>query len=159
MAKKKPRTKHRPQDTKKPAVTQHRPDPGIEGVPLAWRFKEADQGGPFAWSNLNDPIKYKEIIEKLSELEQLDQAIIKRRGNHPIPVEKIEKSTRDRLVEIKKDDIDEILSLRLTGTERVWAIQRLKHRNILRVLWWDPNHSVYKVEPDKADRRKRKNRR
>jgi hypothetical protein len=155
---KRPTAKYRPQDAKKPKVGKS-PSDGIQGLPVAWRLREADKGGPFSWANLAEPARYKEVLEKLSELEGKNWNQIKEGGSHPIPVEKLEKEARDRLVELKKDDLDELMSLRLAGDDRVWAIQQAEHKNIFRVLWWDPDHGVYKVARDKADRKKKKNRR
>ena len=106
MSRKKPRANYRPRNEKKPVIG--RAEPEVAGAPLAWRFGEADRSGPFAWSSLNDPVKYKEIVEKLGELEGRDWAAITKGGSHSIPVENLSKAARDRLVEIKKSDIDEI---------------------------------------------------
>ena len=40
---------------------------------------------------------------------------------------------------IRQDDVDELMSFRLDSRGRVWCIQT---GNIMRVLWWDPNHEV-----------------
>lgn len=42
---------------------------GERGGPLVWRFSSVDKGGPFAWSALQDPILYKEVMEKLHQFE------------------------------------------------------------------------------------------
>jgi hypothetical protein len=61
------------------------------------------------------------------------------RNNHRVSVEILCKEARDRLSELKLDDVDELLSLRLTGAQRIWGI--LEH-NVVSLLWWDPNHQV-----------------
>ncbi len=156
IPKKQPKTQIHPRDTKKPTIGAIRPEPKIGGLPLAWRLGGADLGGPFSWANLNDPIKYKEVMEKLSEFEAKDWNEITKGGNHQIETKKIEKKAWDRLVKIKKDDYDELMSFRLTGKNRVWAIQHPNQENIMRILWWDPDHKVCVALRDRADRRKRK---
>jgi len=123
--------------------------------PLGWRFKGADKNGPFSWATLTDP-KFKEVIEKLHEFEGMTLAQMRGTGSHPIAKNQLCKEAQDRLKAIKQDDIDELMSFRLTGPNRVWCIQQ---RNLMRVLWWDPEHRVYPVLKDKADRKKLKNRR
>jgi len=114
-------------------------DPEIAGSPLAWRFSGADSDGPFAWTTLIHGSPFKEVIERLHEFEKMNWEQIIRTGSHPIEIWKCEKAARDRLAEIKQDDIDELMSFRITGLKRVWCIQ---DRNIMRVLWWDPEHAV-----------------
>lgn len=150
-----PKAEVRPQDKKRPVAAATPPEPTIEGHPLSWRFYGADRSGPFSWGALVDPGKYKEVIERLSELEQKTWAQIKQGGNHSIEVSRLGKAARDRLIQIKKDDIDELMSIRITGANRVWVIRRPGSLHIMRVLWWDPDHTVYKTERDRADRRKR----
>lgn len=125
-----------------------------DGHPLAWRFSHSDREGPFAW-NITDGTKYKEVLEKLYDFESKNWEEIKAGGSHPIALRKLCEDARKRLVEIQLDDLDELLSLRLSGPNRVWCI---RNGHIVRVLWWDANHQVYPVLKDKADRRKLRNR-
>lgn len=123
----------------------------IEGLPLAWRFSGCDTAGPFAWTALDDP-EYKQVIEALHEFEKKNWNEILATGSHPIEAYRIEKAARDRLVAIEQDDIDELMSFRLSGKNRVWCI---RIQNIMRVIWWDPEHQVYPTPKDKADRGKK----
>ena len=59
--------------------------------------------------------------------------------HHEIPKNKLHPEALKRLTEIKQDDIDMLVSLHLSGTQIIWGIR--KH-NILRILWWDPDHKV-----------------
>ncbi|MER8975442.1 MULTISPECIES: hypothetical protein [unclassified Mesorhizobium] len=124
--------------------------------PLAWRFSSSDPAGPFAWSALAPLEKFKEVIEKLHEFETKSWQQIIDGGSHPIETYRLEKSARDRLSEIKQDDVDDLMSFRLSGANRVWCIQS---GHIMRVLWWDPEHQVYIVPKDRGDRAKRNKRR
>jgi hypothetical protein len=102
----------------------------IEGMPLAWRFSGCDTAGPFAWTSLNDP-EYKQVIEALHEFETKTWQEITATGSHAIAAYRLDKPARDRLAVIEQDDIDEIMSFRLTGTNRVWCI---KMQNVMRVM-------------------------
>lgn len=134
------------QPEKKPKFS----DPEIQGSPLAWRFSATDRTGPFAWDIQPDP-KFREVLEKLHEFEGKNWNDIKASGSHPIPRNEICKEAKDRLAEIERDDVDELMSFRLTGENRVWCIQS---QNIMRVLWWDESHGVYPTKVDRADRQK-----
>ncbi len=78
-------------------------------------------------------------MEHLHEFETMDLDTIQRQGSHPVEVVRLARKARDRLAEIKQDDVDYLRSFRITAKKRVWCIP---DRNIMRVLWWDPNHTV-----------------
>ena len=59
---------------------------------------------------------------------------------HSTPVEVIAKDARQRLEEISQDDIDDLFQIRIGSSARLWGII---DRNIMKILWWDPNHTVY----------------
>jgi hypothetical protein len=114
-------------------------DPQIDGSPLAWRFSACDKDGPFSWMNLEHGEPYRQVMERLHEFETKTWDEIIKTGSHPIEVYKCEKAAKDRLADIKQDDIDELMSFRVTGRKRVWCI---RDRNIMRILWWDPDHKI-----------------
>ena len=134
-AHKRPRIAERPTPRKQPRSD----DPVIGGLPLAWRFSDHDRGGPWAWSGLDDASEYKRVMEQLHEFERMNWNAIVGRGSHEIERGRLAKRARDRLEKIGQDDVDHLMSFRVTGKNRVWCI---RDRNIMRVLWWDPNHSV-----------------
>ena len=140
-----------PTAKKKPVTREHAFE---DGHPLAWRFGQADRGGPFAW-DIQPDSKFREVMSKLCEFETKNWSDITRSGSHPIATSDLGDAARKRLVEIEKDDLDELLSLRLAGANRVWCV---KNGHLLRPLWWDADHQVYPVAKDKADRKKKKNR-
>jgi hypothetical protein len=114
-------------------------DPEIEGRPLAWRFSGCDRGGPFSWDGLTHGEPFKEVVERMHQFEKMNWQEIIGTGSHPIEVYRCEKLARDRLIEIQQDDVDELMSFRIAAQKRVWCIQ---DQNIMRVLWWDPEHQV-----------------
>jgi hypothetical protein len=135
-----------PEPEKKPKMQ----DPQIEGQPLAWRFSACDRAGPFEW-NVQPDAKYREVMEKLHEFETKNWNDIIAGGSHPVEISKLDKPARDRLADTERDDLDELMSFRLTGPNRVWCVQT---GHIMRVLWWDEDHQVYPTAKDPADRRK-----
>lgn len=149
VARKQPKTDIEPNPQKRPKWADHH----IEGSPLAWRFSACDRGGPFSWAAIEGTNSLHDVISRLAAFEQMTWADIIRARCHPIECHRLEKPARDRLVEINQDDLDELMAFHITGPNRVWCI---KDQNIMRVLWWDPEHQVYPVERDKADREKRR---
>jgi hypothetical protein len=97
-------------------------DPLISGGHLSWRFSACDKGGNYCW-NIQPHDKFREIIERLHEFETKTWDQIIATGSHPIQKTKIIKDARDRLSDIQMDDIDELMSFRMTGPNRVWCIQ------------------------------------
>lgn len=138
---------HEPSDLKR-AKTR---EPYIGGVgPLAWRFSEVDRGGPFGW-RFPDDLKFREVLEKLHEFEDKTWDEIMRTQSHPVQLADLSPAARDRLSDGHFEDIDELISFRITGKNRVWCFARA-HANIMRVLWWDEDHLVCPTKVDRADR-------
>ncbi len=67
---------------------------------------------------------------------------IARSHNHPIRIDKICKRAQNRLAQLEYGDNDTLYQLRIAGKgeRRLWGF---KHQNILQILWWDPDHTVY----------------
>jgi hypothetical protein len=96
---------------------------------------------PFGWHTLAGD-KLKEIREKLGYLESrtwADILVQAKKQNHFISVDKISKEALERLQALRLDDTDALVSLRLSGKERVWGILQ---ENALLLLWWDPGHQI-----------------
>ena len=126
--------------------------PAIDGkLPLSWRFSHCDKDGPFGW-NLSSADIY-EVMQKLPEFETRNWDGLLAARCHPIPFAQLEKAARDRLEKIELNDIDELMTFHLSGAKRIWCVQ---DGSLMRVLWWDPRHEVYKTEKDREDRKKRK---
>jgi hypothetical protein len=62
------------------------------------------------------------------------QAVVTREADIP---------AQDSLEAMGQDDVEAVLSLRISARERVWGIL---DGPALQVLWWDPEHQVYPVE-------------
>lgn len=106
---------------------------------IAWRFNSADRGGPFAWSNLNDPVEYKKVIERLTDFETMNESQLAQQNCHFIPIDDLSPDAQKRLLDINIDDLDELYSFRIKGRPRVFGVHRGSY---MRVLWYDPEHKV-----------------
>jgi hypothetical protein len=95
---------------------------------------------PFGWHELQRP-KLEEILQKLGQFESMtwNEILVKhKKRNHSVEVYKLCSRAQKRL-ETLRLDLDQIVSLRLSGEERVWGY-RIEHT--LNLLWWDPLHEV-----------------
>lgn len=68
-----------------------------------------------------------------------DIIVVAKKRNHTVPVSRVCKEARDHLSALNLSEIDEVVSLHLTGTERVWGYRQ---GAVLHVLWWDPDHQI-----------------
>lgn len=140
------------QKWKEPRFARSEPDDGT--APLSWRFSAADRDGPFSWAAI-DAGELKAVEVRLSEFEQRTWNDLLDAGCHPIETGRLSSEAQRRLREIEQDDIDDLMSFRITGPHRVWCIRQ---GYLMRVLWWDPAHQVYPTPIDRNDRKKLRNR-
>lgn len=108
----------------------------------AWNIKLLDINGEWGWDKIDPEILWNLIHVKLSEFEgrSWHEILIKnKKKNHPIAIKDLCSHAQKRLQEIGQDDVDEVISLGLMGKERIIGIM---DRNVLKILWWDPEHSV-----------------
>jgi hypothetical protein len=127
--------------TKQPRIEQ----PSIQFNKLrpAWRFGKMEMCDPFGW-HVIDKDKLAEIRTKLAGLENStwnDILVASKKQNHFIAVADLEPEAQRRLRDLRMDDIDQVLSLRLSGEERVFGI---RYDVAISLLWWDPKHQVCK---------------
>lgn len=107
----------------------------------SWQISLLQMIDPWGWHDL-EKTKTEEIKKKLAEFEEKDWNTIlvkEKRRNHRIPVNNLCKGAQGRLAEIGQDDVDYVVSLRLSGQERVFGILNM---GVLRLLWWDPDHQI-----------------
>jgi hypothetical protein len=150
MAKGKPRHRGQPSLLKSPVAVlaasstkEPKATPGLEPMRLqpAWRISLMEMFSPFGWRQI-EPEKLVEVRAKLRDFESMtwyEILVTAKDRNHAVSVSKLCKEARDRLEEIDQGDLDELVSLRLSGAERVWGIRT---GNVFHVLWWDPTHAV-----------------
>jgi hypothetical protein len=63
--------------------------------------------------------------------------------NHFISVTEICREARRRLVELKREDQDRLLSIATKNLTRVWGI--IDEDGVCYILWIDPRHEIYPV--------------
>lgn len=103
----------------------------------SWRFSTVDQGGPFPWP-VGTEVEL-DILQKLRQFDTMRWKEIEGPDHHAIERHKLSKDAKDRLTQIKQDDVDEIFSFHFSGKPRIIGI---RDRNVVRLLWWDPEHGV-----------------
>lgn len=133
-----PRAKESPSDAKQ--IRLATPLDDNQRKP-AWSFLFCDFDSPFGW-NAASKEDLLQVVHHLGELERLTLAEIfgqRNRGNHQPRPQQLGKPAQSRLKKIKLDP-ERLVSLRLTGTKRIWLI---REGSILSLLWWDPQHQVW----------------
>lgn len=134
-----------PQSSKSPVLGAD-PNSCLKLSP-SWKFNNLDLDHPeWGWNKLSTGDFIKILSEYLFHLETMSwDAILKTSGgrnqgnnHHNIEVSKICLTAQKRLTELNID-VDQLFSLRLNGTWRLWGI---KEGQILRFLWSDKNHEV-----------------
>lgn len=132
---KKPQSNKSPSDKKEVRAEP----PNIPTMKPLWAFRNIDNDGHWGWKSL-DSERFIELLERLGKLETMTWSEIERgTGSHLIEVENLHKNAQRRLVELKRDDVTQLFSLRLSGERRAWG-----HRegHVLCFLWYDPHHEV-----------------
>ena len=147
---KKPKHKQEPVISKKPRQIEE-PSKGKipKHIPIdwhsfspAWNISFLDIDGEWGWDKVDKKILMGLIYTRLVEYENKtwhEILINSSKRNHRIPVKNLCPHAQKRLKELYQDDIDEVISLGLKSTERIYGII---DRNILKILWWDPDHNV-----------------
>ncbi|HSX38101.1 MAG TPA: hypothetical protein VLE95_04640 [Chlamydiales bacterium] len=97
-----------------------------------------DREGPWGWDQF-DPLQIKELLQKIFKNQKLTWQDLRNNGSHFVNRSDLCPEAQKRLMQIKKDDLDQLFSLRITGRKRLWGI---KEGNVLWLLWWDPEHTV-----------------
>ncbi len=99
---------------------------------------QMDMEGPWGWNKF-DPSLLQDLFQRIFDSQRLTWQILRDNGSHLVQIGDLCSEAQKRLLELSKDDCDELFSLRVTGKKRIWGI---KDGNILWLLWWDPNHEV-----------------
>lgn len=141
MAKKnkKPQARIEPSPKKQPKTASN--PTSYHNLRPSWRISKIEMTGLYGWRDI-DAEKLRYIHNKLSNFESMtwnDILVKNKKNNHSVEIEKLSSTAKTRLTEIQLEDIDELISLRLSGKERVWGILE---QGVLIVLWWDPDHQV-----------------
>lgn len=108
-----------------------------------WQIGSIDLSGPFGWGGVDRKLLLGEILPKFKSFESMKWREILGHNSHEIRIVDLSRAAQRRLEELKILDIEQLISLRLSGRKRVWGI---KMQETLQVLWWDPEHQVYPVQ-------------
>jgi hypothetical protein len=88
------------------------------------------------------------VLDKLKQYEKLtwkeiDTRYDLRKLHHYIPLEhpKLNKEVALRIAAMQVD-AERVFSFHITSTRRLWGV---REGPVFRVLWWDPDHTVYPV--------------
>ncbi|MDE0638378.1 MAG: hypothetical protein OXI43_21255 [Candidatus Poribacteria bacterium] len=136
MSRKNPRRERAPKGRKKATSVR---SPSTQNKQLVWKVSKIDDKGQWGWNNISCPDFLRNIWDKMRNFETMTWSQILGRSHHMIPVSDIIKPAQERLRELKHDDQEELVSLRLTGKQRLWAIRSGGEAFL---LWWDPNHEI-----------------
>jgi hypothetical protein len=114
--------------------------PDVQGAKFCWRVTDIDWDGPWGWSQASCRQLLDDVLPRLHDLESMTWGQVDGpTGSHYVEATAIVPEARRRLTEIGKDEQARLFSLRITGRIRLWGIRDIA---VLRVLWWDPEHSV-----------------
>lgn len=94
---------------------------------------------PYGWHKL-DASSLQYVRQRIVEFEGRTWAdILGDHHNHNVELSRLSSAATKRLEQLHQDDLEELLSLRLSGKERIWGIL---DRGVCTLLWWDPEHQV-----------------
>jgi hypothetical protein len=114
-------------------------NPSTEELKPVWRVGRIDFGGPWCPQKSMPEADLLDVIDRLRGLESMTWDQIGATGSHFVEVWKLIKEAKERLQELKIDDIDELYSLRFTNLMRLWGI---REGRVFSALWWDPEHKI-----------------
>ena len=126
-----------PRSRKKPTSL---PIVSTQDKKLVWKVARIDDNSRWGWDQITCPDFLRNIWEKMRNFETMTWGEILGRHHHAIAVNDIIKPAQNRLAQLGHDDQAELVSFRLSNTERIWAIRSGEEAFL---LWWDPNHEIY----------------
>ncbi len=106
-----------------------------------WSVSLVDFEGPWGWARLEleDARQLRDRLKNLERMKWREILVNDATGSHRIAVNDLSTGAQRRLKELRLDDFDELLSLRVDGKKRAWGV---RDGQVLRFLWWDPDHLV-----------------
>ena len=138
MSKKRRKSQSR-RTTKEKTVS---PIPTSDPENFTWDVSQIDEDGRWGWNKIKCSYFLKNVWGKMREFERKKWSEVlggDHRWNHKIAVTELTSDAQKRLKQLNYDDVGELISLRVTGKQRIWAIHI---EQTAFVLWWDPKHEV-----------------
>jgi hypothetical protein len=136
MRKKRARQEDNPKGVKNPKSL---PVVSTQNKKLVWKVSKIDDNSQWGWNQITCPEFLRNIWEKMHNFETMTWSEILGRHHHAIAVNDIIEPAQNRLAQLGHDDQEELVSFRLSNTERIWAIRSGAEAFL---LWWDPNHEI-----------------
>lgn len=128
-----------PKGTTKDEKKPRSETPNIPRMHPLWAFRDVDNEGRWGWDQL-DGNNVVEFLKRLKNFETMTWSEIEHgTGSHFVEVGKLHQDAQQRLIELKRDDVAQLFSVRITGERRAWG-HRSEH--ILYFIWYDPKHEV-----------------
>jgi len=143
---KKPHLRESPLTKKEPGRTID-PDAYRHQRP-SWRVGLLELVDPFGWHEASEE-ELRSVHERLRSFETMTWGEIlfpprTNHHNHLIPTQRICPEAQGRLEAIGQAETELLASLHVARRERLWGILE---GAVLHVLWWDPEHLIYPVDP------------
>src|SRR5205085_189688 len=113
----------------------------------AWQFRTIDESHPdWGWKNLL-PTDWRNVLGHLRAFEGMTWNDIQGAAggrsagtnHHSLAITELVSRAQKRLTELGHDDVDEVFSLRLNNTVRIYGI---KEERTLRIVWRDAHHGT-----------------
>lgn len=107
------------------------------------QFGRFDAGSQWCLSKIT-PDEIRTLLGRIRNIETMTITEVFNSSDEPGKDYSIEdlpsNAARERLVELKYDDEDQISRLRVTGCGRLYGFRRDER---FYALWWDPEHAIY----------------
>jgi hypothetical protein len=113
----------------------------VQAQRFCWRLESIDWKGPWGWERVTVPDLLGLIIPRLHSYESMTWAEVEgRTKSHFVDYDTLCPEAQARLTtELEMDEQARLFSVRIGARQRVWGRRDVA---ILRVLWWDPEHTV-----------------
>lgn len=113
----------------------------------AWRVQSLDESSDFGWDKIGQDRWRQSVLPKLRHLETMTwYEILRAAGgrhsgtnSHLLPLSSFPKAFQERLEDMGLSGIDEIMSLRLQGTHRIYGWMS---DNVMNIIWFDFDHAL-----------------
>jgi len=130
------------QPSQPPARKFPRIDPSITD-PMkkypGWHLEIIDIEGPWSWMQINKDSFITQILPKVKHFEKMIWREILNKNNHEISQADICSKAQRRLRDLNLDDIESLVSLRLTGKQRIWGTRAMPYGRNRRWIYYSGN--------------------
>lgn len=123
---------------------------GFFGKKPSWKLSRRDKEPPFALGAIS-PEDAHEVADRLHAFETMTWGEVigkpfEKKKTHLIPLEgaKLSTDALERIKELKLDQLERLVSLRISAPKRVWGF--IEPTGVCNLVWWDPDHKFYPVD-------------